>query len=281
LIWKTAEVEDIELFRKKVRGEGYPLLQKLLTDKWFKQVAIDCQEVWDKKKEEHDHRYFPIRWLLEDGQWDFINSGLKVVDKITHKKSYLRTLVRDLMLDDWMLSETHALGLSVICKFAHDEVLVDIEPKISTNSGKRADALVNISGRTVLVEATRITKDLVSKKATIGSVSVSKMMYQTISKLKAKAEQLDEASQPTVVITTAAPRIGADSINAEWAVVENIHSFPKISAVIVSESHNFKYGGYNTNSEAEYKLSENEIAYFSNLLELPSILKKLRQKKEQ
>jgi len=272
------DVKDIELLQGRVRDDGMHLLQKLLSDVWFEAAKQDCKDTGSGRKEEFDPQYFPIDWFVGLEEWEYINEGLKLVDQATRKKKLLRNLVNGILDEDEMQSSANALALSIVCRFAYDGVLRDIEPKISDKSGRRADALVNISGREVLVEATRVTKDLVSQNTTMGALSVPKMMNQTTRKLVEKAEQLDGAEQPAVVISTYAPRLGTDPFTAEQAVIDNIHSFPKLSAVMLSANHQFRFGDFYPNDNAAYCLSEADKVYFSNLLRLPPMLERLRSR---
>jgi len=67
------ELHDIFI---KVQEEGSDLLRSVLNKSWYETVKEGAQKVWLEEREYYDCKYFPVRWLMEEEDWPFINSGL-------------------------------------------------------------------------------------------------------------------------------------------------------------------------------------------------------------
>ena len=106
------------------------------------------------------------------------------------------------------------------------------------------------------------------------------MMYQVISKIKAKSQdQLFMANQPTILVI-ALHRHGSDQFTAKWAIEECLTAYPKISSVIISDSYRFQFGAWYFNNSAEYKLTPHEREYLSTMIKLNSNLAKMLDSKK-
>lgn len=270
---------EVENFQNQVKNEGATLFQKVLNDEWFSILKNGAQKVWGGTgREPFNCKYFPFRWFYEQNEWETINKGMKKLEQFITKKDYLSKKVENLISDDWMIASAAALELSALVRFNEDNVLVEIDPKIRQNAGSRADALINIDGREILVELTTITKEIVERSTGIEdfevfTISSDKPVYQVVSKIKGKAEkQLSIAEKPVVLIVSLPQGMGADQFDAKWAVEENIHLYPKLSSIIISDSYRFRYGAWYFNNKAEFKLNENEKRYIRTLLKLNTTL---------
>lgn len=269
----------INNFHYCVTQEGASTFQKILSNNWFQGVKDGIQKVCEGNPNEYNCRYLPFRWLCEEGDWEFVNSEVKKLEQLTKKKKKLRKTFGRLVLDNWMHAESSAFEISAICKFMHDNVFIDLEPKVNPNDTKKADVMINIDNRDILVELTSIHKGFINPEARIGSLSVPQMKYQVISKIKAKSlGQLSLANQPTVLVI-ALHRYGSDQFTAKWAIEECLADYSNISAVIVSDSYRFKYGAWYFNNNAEYKLTPTEMEYLSQIIKLNANLAKMLSKR--
>ncbi len=273
---KLKEVDD---FQQKVMNEGANLFKEILNNDWFDIVRAGVKKVWGGTgKEPLNCKYVPYRWLVEQDEWNRINPGLIDLEQFTSKKQYLRKKVVDLISDDWMVASAAAFELSALIKFKADGVLKDIDPKIIEGKESRADALIKVNDRDILVELTTITKEVVthySDSVEVFTIPVERLVYQVVSKIKGKAEtQLSIAEKPVILIISLPQGIGVDQLTARWAVEENITNYSKISSIIISDSYRFKYGAWYFNGNAEFELNEEEKTYISNLLLLNTSLAK-------
>jgi hypothetical protein len=265
-------MKEFESFKRKVETEGSALIRIALNDDWFISVKEGAEKVWGGDgRDPYQCKFFPYRWLCEENQWDFVNIGLKKIDQLSPKKQMLRSTVLKIISDEWMVAQAAAFELNALCKFIHDEVLVDIEPKIISGRDFRSDALIKIDQTNILVEVTAITKDFGDPlKSDVITLSTEKLKNQVTFKIKEKAEkQLSFATQPSVLIISLLPGFGADLLTAGWSVEENLHTYPKINAYLVSGTYLFQYGNCYLNDKSETTLSKKEMDYLSKLLILP------------
>lgn len=272
-------LKEVDDFQYRVTQEGASTFQEILSNNWFQGVRDGIEKVCAGIRDEYKCRYLPFRWLYEEGDWEFVNPGVKKLEQLTKKKKMLRDKFGRLVLDNWMDAESSAFEISAICRFVYDNVFIDLEPKVNPNAPKRVDALINIDNRDILVELTSIHKGFVNPDAKIGCRSVQQMINQVIRKIKKKSqEQLSLAIQPTVLII-ALHRYGSDQFTAKWAIEECLADYSKISSVIISDSYRFKYGAWYFNNSAEYKLTPTEMEYLSQIIKLNTNLARMLSKR--
>jgi len=274
--------DEIIEFRKKVELEGVDIIKKILNDKWFNNIIKDGERVWKNEEEEiYSGYFFPFRWLYEDNEWDFVNTTLgKLYDRCP-KKKILRNKFKDVVQDKWMANQCSAFELEVICRLLQDNVLVEIEPKIDKTSNRRADAMINIDDRNILVEISSFQTNIERKLPRIGNAPISKHMHKIQGKIKDKKNhQLNNASIPTVLIITVPSNIMFDQIQAKWAVDEYFKSSDNesISSIIVSDSYLFKYGAWYFNNNSKIILTSKEKEYLSRCIKLNGSLENLYKK---
>jgi hypothetical protein len=261
------QLQELKDFFKIVQDEGSDFIKNVLNKTWYEIVKEGAQKTWMGEQEYYDCKYFPVRWLMEEGDWPHINSGLIRLERQTNKRKLLKNKLQRLVLDDWMQAMTSAFEIAALCRFAEDRVLIEIEPKINPDVNNHADALIQIDKNGILVELTSMTKELANPKQRVGTIAVEQMVYQVISKIKDKAEkQLIFAEHPVILIISLPPRIGSTQLTAKWAVEEVMCEYPKISAILISDSYRFRYGACYFNELAEYQLNEKEANYISKLL---------------
>lgn len=273
------KLKAVETFRETVFSEGAVFLREVLNDEWFCFLKNCISEGRGQKGGKPlGGPYFPFRWLYEQKEWGFINPGIKKLEENIAKKDYLRKKIEAIKNQDWMVASAAAFELSALVKFIEDGVLIDIDPKLIPERNFRADALIKIDTREILVELTTITKELVRRNMDLSvevfSIPVDRAVYQITSKIKAKAEQqLYLAKSPVILIISLPQGIGATQLEAYWSIQENIDKYPQISSIIVSDTYCFKYGSWYFNEKATFKLNEKEKSYVSSLLYLNGTLK--------
>ncbi len=263
-----ARLKEVDEFHRIVRQEGAASFQNVLTESWFTEIREGIIKVSQETDEEYNCRYLPYRWLCEDGYWNCINPSVYKLEGKTKKKARLRNIFDRLVNYDWMTAESAALEISAMCKFVHDDIFREIEPHLHPNTNKRADILISIDKRDILVELTLFHKGLINPKTRVGTKSISKMMFKIAEKIQTKAEnQLTLAFQPTLLIIALHPH-GSDQYSAKWAIDECLSCFPKVSAIIVSDSYRFKYGAWYFNDNPYALLTCSEKEYLSQVLSL-------------
>jgi hypothetical protein len=225
-------------FKEKVKTCGSSLIQLVLNEEWFNNVQQGAEKVWSGDgRSPYQCKFFPYRWLYEQEQWEFINTGLKKIDELISKKQMLRSMVLKIVSNEWMVAHAAALEISALCRFVHDEVLIDIEPKIISTRAFRSDALIKVDQNEILIELTAITKSFGSPNTRVLTLSSEKLINQVLNKIKEKAEkQLSYTSQPSVLIISPLNGFSADPSIAKWVIEENLHIYPKINAYLVSDN---------------------------------------------
>lgn len=265
----SEKLEELNEFFIKVEKEGSTLLKKVLNVTWHNKVREDAKGVWQGKSEKYNCPYFPARWLMEEDEWPLINSGLIHLEGEQNNKKALRTKLNRIAQNDLMQAMATAFEIEALCRFIKDDVFHEMEPTVDPAATNRADAMIKVDDRKIIVELTSMTKELASRNQRVGVLSVEEMIYQVISKIKDKAEnQLSSAKDPVILIISLPPGRGSDQFTAKWAIEASLDKFPKITAVLISDSCLLRSGACYFNNKTEFKFNNKEKDYIAGLLKL-------------
>jgi hypothetical protein len=269
------ESERITNFQEIVNRDGSDLIKEVLNKEWFDKIREVFRAFHEKNEKEPLDviACFAYLWLCVDGCWGSINTGLRKLETFAHERGKeniqnLRKIVCRLKKKD---GEGAALEISTLVKFSNDNILGDIEPPFRQKGGHRADALIEIDGRGIIVEVSALTKSIVpltpQEQRTTITMGVDELVNQVILKIQRKYEQLQFAEGPLILIVSLPPQIGADQQTAKWAF-EKIPTDKKskIGVFVVADTYRFSHGAVHFNEQAEFELTSKERDYVSNLV---------------
>lgn len=273
-LYNQDRLKEVDRFQEIVETEGHQLMQELLDDDWFHELRAGGSRVWSGDKERYECRFFPFRWLWEEGDWSLVNSGIAKVlqakyspKKLKRKLDQLVKITENDSEHDWMQAMSQALEINIFCRFAQDNFLMDYDVKTNKETDQNVDALIRVENREIAVEATACVVSLASPRSRGGALSVNKMIQQIERKISEKAEgQLKDLGMPTVLIISLPPGIGADQHTARSAVIDGLAKYPQLSAILIADSYLFRWGKYYLNDTASFPLTEVEKQYISELL---------------
>jgi len=268
------ELERIACFQKIVNRDGSDLIKKELNKQWFTEIKKSYKNYYDKSETEpYGFVCLPYVWLCRDGYWELINTGMKKLETFAHYHGQeniqnLQKIVRRLKKKD---NEGAALEISTFIKLSNDNILREIEPYVSQKDGPRADALIELDGRNILVEVSALTKSIVpltpQEQRTEFTMGVDELVNQVIIKIQRKYVQLQFAEGPLILIVSLPPPIGADQQTAKWAFEEiSTDKKSKIGVFIASDTYRFSHGAVHFNEKAEFELTSKEKDCVSNLV---------------
>lgn len=282
VIYAQKRLKEIDAFEQLVKKDGHPFLRKVLDDKWFSELKYNTRSTWMQKNPKYNCRFFPFRWLVEEGEWSFINQNLEKVLAAQPKRAILREKLSDTAKlmnfpeiegEDsrwnkiWKQALSRALEIKTLCGFANDGFLENFDVRLKTGKGQNVDALINIDNRNIVVEVTACTVSLVDPRSKQGVINVADMIQQIKDKIDEKtARQLVNLAMPTMLIITLPSGPGADHLTARIAVIEAFKQLPLLSSVVISDSYLFKYGAWYFNKHASFVLTSKEKEYVSSLL---------------
>lgn len=259
-------LNDFDGFFSTVQREGHDIIKHVLNKQWYDSMRIDAEMVWRGRIEDYPGQFFPYRWLYEDEHWNRINLGIAKLEQLTAKPAILKQKFKAAASSDWPANECAAFEMDVLSHFVHDGTLVDIEARISNASGNKVDGVIQPCSRRILVEATKITRNLVHPKVRSGNMSVQEQVYQIVSKCNAKAKhQLNLASGPTI-LAIAVPSRGVNQISAVWGLRDVFPGASAIGAAIISDTYRFVGNRWYVNPCSDNPLTEREIAYLRKSL---------------
>lgn len=182
------KLKEIDSFYHQVKN-GCSWFTEILNEEWFNEIRLAGKKVWLGQAETYDCRFFPFRWLYEEEEWAFINKWFEKLVEKTIKKQILKGKLKKIVDINWMTALTAALEIKAYCTFVRDGTLLELDPRVNSETKRKADALINIDCREIIVEITACTKSLANPFSRAGSLPVSKMTYQIVSKIKEKAEK--------------------------------------------------------------------------------------------
>lgn len=259
-----------DLFYEKVQKEGCDLLKQLMDEAWYKEVRPLIQAPRFNANQTYHLICNPYDWLADgafcENAWDIVNRSIPILIDRTKKKDVLRHKLDSIKRGEFYQTLDTIFELSVLCNFS--DIIVDIDRKIKVGSGSNVDAIIRLTDREVLLESTRINKDLVDPNARTGTMSVDKMMGQVIRKMKDKAGkdiQLALAQCPSILVICP-PTRGTIQDTIRWALESKISLFDKVGIVISSDNHNFKGCKWYINTQANYPFADEEIKQLKNIL---------------
>ncbi|MEA4822140.1 MAG: hypothetical protein VB122_07965 [Erysipelotrichales bacterium] len=268
------ETNEFMKFRNMVINEGSNIIKLVLDDEWFDKTLMDAKEVWLENREDFSGKFFPFRWLYEEKQWSFINIGLKQLDSKNPKKEILRNKLKETITENWMHNTCSAFEITSLCKFELDGILVEIEPRINDTTYKKADALIRIDKRELLIEISSFETDIELIHAIILNGVRTTLYRDSIDKVKRKIVyktqyQLSMADRPNILLITLPYDFATTHSAVEIAVSEFLKESisSNVSAIVVFDGYILKSGRCYFNSKAKYELTDAEKNYFLKVME--------------
>lgn len=154
-------------------------------------------------------------------------------DVVRAKFNLLRATREDLSF------RNHLFEVSVLADLALKSVLTDIEDPSTV-----VDAVIEIEGRPILIEATNTTQEFLPGFTGAFFVNVDREVNQVVDKLHkkvAEGRQIARAGSRPAVLFLALNRRGADSQSAEDAIRQcfSDSDFASLSGIVVADSWRF------------------------------------------
>ena len=263
-IYVNEKLNEINDFKLKIDNLGFKELQDVLNDIWFETIREDGKLVWAGKKHEYCGEYFPFRWLYEDDQFA-IMQGYKALFEECPKKTALCDKIKRTSTARWKTNECTAFELTNIVKFFDNGILEDIEPLVNKNTcKKKADALINIDNRQLLVEISGFEKTLT--KYSVGTINLDSNQKMLIEKVvKKHDEQLLCADIPCILMIQRPRDCFVDLRQIGWAVDNNLFdNIEHISALVFYDSYKSNNGISFINPTCKKPLNNIEADYISH-----------------
>lgn len=272
-------LKEIADFQDVVQNCDFEAIQLALNNEWFNKIRESGQKSWSNNNEQYCEEYFTFRWLYEENQFEYIKNSLKNLYSHNRKKNIIRNKIKDITTPKWKSNECAAFEIAVICKLFNDNVLVDIEPKYGSNSKKKADALINIDSREILVEVTAFQNGIEYISRT-GAVDIKKNIYRIIHKVIAKYnDQIINSEKPCTIFIMKPSGVMMDQIQINWAVntmfEEEKYQLKNVSAIVFFNGYTLISGACYNNPNSFYPFTEKEREYIRSLFRIDSKLEEL------
>lgn len=263
-------LSKFDSFYEKVKKEGCDLLKQFMDDSWYKKARPLVQIPWRDSSKPYDLICYPYNWLGDgdccDNAWELVNKSIPVLIEKTKKIKSLRSKVQSIKKGNFCQTLDTIFELFVLYKFS--SLIVDTERKVKNGSGSNVDAVIKLNGREVLLEVSRINKNLDNPRNRAGSMGVDKMIEQVIRKLEDKSSkdtQLALAECPTILVICL-PTRGAIQETTRWALESKMNLFPNLGVVISSDNYNFTGCKWYINTQANYAFTDYEIEQLKKVL---------------
>lgn len=264
-------LSKFDLFYEKVKKEGCDLLKQLMNDSWYEKARPLVQIPWRDSSKPYDLICYPYNWLgdgdLCDNAWDLVNKSIPVLIEKTNKVNALKRKLQSTKNNkDFYQILNSVFELSVLCRFS--SLIIDIDRKVKIGSGSNVDAVIKLNDREVILEVSRINKDLVNPNIRAGTMSVAKMMGQVLHKIEDKAGkdiQLALAQCPSI-LAICPPTRGTTQDTIRWALESKMGLFANVGIVIASYNYNFAGCKWYVNTQANYPFTDTEIEQLRKIL---------------
>lgn len=260
-------LSKFDLFYEKVQKEGCDLLKKLMDESWYKEARPLMQTYWQNNGKPCDLICYPYNWLGEDGAWDPVNKSIPLLIEKTKKVNSLKRKLQSIKNNkDFYSILDSVFEMSVLCRFSN--MIIDIDRYAKIGLGSNVDAAIKFTNREILLEVTRINKDLANPNARVGTMSVAKMMGQVVRKIEDKAGkdiQLALAQCPSI-LAICPPTRGTTQDTILWALESKLGLFANVGIVIASYNYNFAGCKWYVNTQANYPFTDDEIKQLKNML---------------
>ena len=263
---------DLEELSLNIVKHCCPLIQSILWKPWIEQINEEIINFCNDNKEIRPTPsfYSPKAecFLIFRDKEELIkfNESIENILSLTNKKDILHDKLGKVCSKNPSKVREIIFELSVCGGFAIDSKLKDIEVKVKPETGTTVDASIIIDDRSILVEATLISRRLGGREK-VGVLSLDEMKKQIEKKLSVKTKrrkQFDLAKVPTILII-ALPEFGADLTTSRLYIEDcfNSKEYKKLSSVIIADSYLFKNGYIIYNRHAHQELSEIEKKYLN------------------
>lgn len=157
----------------------------------------------------------------------------------------------------------HMFEISVLGFFCKEGVLTDIEVPVGVGAST-VDGEINVDGRSILVEITFTSQELLSSRPGVGAVDVDRLVQQVVDKIRkkvAQGKQLAVARGNPSLLFLGRNRLGADKVAARFGIAECFTDpvFAALSGIVVSDSWKLIQTEFYIGSKPAVPLSSNEI----------------------
>lgn len=254
---------EINYFHELINSCDFVPIKTVLTDEWFDKAKKEGELSWLDSNVPYSGLYFPIRWLSEEGQFKYICNCLKGIYDYTPKKSVFRRKINGIATQDWDTNECNAFELTVLSKFFVDGVLSDIEPLYGLLSKCKADALIRIEKRDIIVEITAFSY-CKKYEARIGSVDLLENVKKISRKVHDKyINQIYYTDKPCLLIIMKPEGCFMDQLQINWSL-EELNLPKQISGLVIINSHLVRSGSILVNPNCIFPLNKKEIEYLGS-----------------